>query len=243
MFLCIVYNTSLLSLYIVLIHQFSYSKVLYLSCFLQLDANPNVWPLVCSASLAGVAIAELLAKLQHWTMSEWIFWWDLFLSCVVLAQKICILNCLLKLDAHCPSQMFDLDCSVSLAGVAIVVELLAEPQHCTMLPQGGCFDEISFFQLKTCEKSLRRGLISPRSSPHSRHQRLKGQENEFLPTTTTNTALNLLPHLTSPQQYTKIRNDCFVFVMMMSMITALTLMLLMAPRASWAKFGEGWSAL
>ena len=47
-------------------------------------------------------------------------------------------------------------------------------------------------------------MISPRSSPHSRHQ-----ENEFLPTTTTTAALNLLPHLTSPQQYTKIGNDCF----------------------------------
>ena len=113
-----------------------------------------------------------------------------FLSCVVLAQKICILNCLLKLDAHCPSQMFDLDFSVSLAGVAIVVELLAE-QCCHRV------DVVMislFFQLKTCEKSLRRGLISPRSSPHSRHQRLKGQENEFFPTTTTYTALNLLPH-------------------------------------------------
>ena len=71
------------------------------------------------------------------------------------------------------------------------------------------FAILAMFYLKTCEKSLRRGLISPRSSPHSRHQRLKDQENEFLPTTTTNTALNLLPHLTSPQQKTKIGNDCF----------------------------------
>ena len=81
-----------------------------------------------------------------------------FLSCVVLAQKICILNCLLKLDAHCPSQMFDLDCSVSLTGVAIVVELLAEPQHCTMLPQGGCFDEISFFLIEDLREKFEAGL-------------------------------------------------------------------------------------
>ena len=54
--------------------------------------------------------------------------------------------------------MFDLDCSANLAGMAIVVELLAETQHCTMLPQGGCFDEISFFLIEDLREKFEAGL-------------------------------------------------------------------------------------
>ena len=47
---------------------------------------------------------------------------------------------------------------MSLAGVAIVVELLEEPQHCTMLPEGGYFDEISVFSIEDLREKFEAGL-------------------------------------------------------------------------------------